>query len=1323
VKNFKKIVICIFILNFLSIAFQNAFTIQEFSRRVENTNNSKSSSIQNSDIAGSDLYAEQINAFVAGNKSVIKQSLFTNDTSILSRFDTRDPAFRRCNILFSASNGITPELFPRVLNEEGYSKQYEMTFNSFSGFLYYDEELDGLDVQMRADRALEIIKRKFEIDIIKVDSSNPYFFPFVGHYPDWEIYFREVTTNLPMDGYWKTLNVERLTSEEYLENHHLSSTFLLVNSLDFLDRDITKCIDQVNFNIESLDLGYLEDANINNIFEQFTNVLEDYSSLFGNASDIISSNETSAQEDFSEFGNIFSGLNLSNESHYTSFMIQYEGISHGIKEISENEYSFNLWDALGYKGSPLKPSEKIYISLLGAFMSEININIFCTDIIDQTPQYFTLYDFLIEQIGLLLYYAEIDFDVQILKDYSFELFWVDEDGFKRNSIKPVNLNDETDVINFLHLVGFQGLSGIPTGIFNPIGTFEVTYTISNSEPNLIIMKDLIGGNASNGIYNDFSFNITAKNVGNVTAYGVPTPIPIDLDDIFSVIVGPLGVVLGLDQDLKDAIWQVVRVEYAGQYSSIEDFFNFNEDPLIFYFDTTGAGIIDTYFPNLNNLTNFLPYHENMDHVIDLIESGNPQLIASLLAIGISLNTLKDSFANENSIWNDENWFLEPGELLKYTYENFSIGDIDSFSSFYSYNFTIKEVFPSLPSIISGISIEDTTPQMALSTDNQAWMIESEQKYVDQHELEVQFLFQNSSNINLHNNSLDRVSFLINYTDPNNLLNFEVFNYSSEEFQELSPYISETTNNSATFTFVKNRGTLEWLFDPNTRSNHTILFKLKGISNNPFNVSINDLDVEFFSRDVNEYLVLGSRVIYTSSSGFVEYVRTSNSISLSTTNMASIVAYAYLESYNSYVGELNRYTIIVRNIGSSLAKNINISMVIPGIIHDPINFTIENEILKYNLAELPSLEEIQLELSFYVPNSAIISHTLVNYSNTEVIQNLNSTHLETHPNEVYFSAPIDYLDRLPLVKTIEICYNSSNLAPSIDEVLNLSIYVKNKGLEGFNVQNLTFSLNDNYGGLVPINNSLLMTPLIAYNAVEVLTLTLKKVEWRGYYYPSINYFSSAEQNTVQIAASNPIILGIINFSIIKSVDKKQIEIGDLIIVNITVINVGNICAKNISINDATSFTDIEFSLISGSLIQTILTILPGESITFSYKIKAMTQTVVNLKPAFIKYFYLKGLKDQSNVISVKVIIPKLIAISFVLIPALISLSGLVIFTWRTRKYKGKKYELQRNELMLFKVSRSEAVLKVENTLRDRFNLISKEIKDKSMENFNGGDQSD
>ncbi|MFX0011206.1 MAG: hypothetical protein ACFE9R_12890, partial [Candidatus Hermodarchaeota archaeon] len=927
---------------------------------------------------------------------------------------------------------------------------------------------------------------------------------------------------------------------------------------------------------------------------------------------------------------------------------------------------------------------------------------------------------LIEQIGLLLYYAQIDFDIQTLNDYSFELFWVDEEGFKRSYITPVNLNDQTDVINFLHLLGLQGFPGIPTGLFNPIHTFEVSYKTLNSEPNLLITKDLIGGNASNGIYNDFSFNITAINIGNETAWGVPTPIPISLDDVFTIIVGPIGTVLGLDQDLKNAIWTVVRVEYAGQYSSLEDFFNFDKDPLIFYFDTTGVGIIDTYFPDLSNLTNLLPYNENMAHVIDLIQSGNPQLIASLISVGVTPSSLKSTFTNEDSVWNSENWFLEPNEILTYTYDNFSIGDIDSFSPFFRYNFTLKETFPNLPALLTGTSIEGTTPQMALTEDNLNWIIESEQTYIDQYELEIQFLFQNDTSIDLYNNSLDSVSILINYSDPNNVLNFEVFNYSSEEFQDLSPYLSTVSNDSRAFTFIKNRGTLEWLFDPNTRTNHTILLKLKGSSSNWFNISINDLDVEFYYRDVNEYLVFGSRVIYRSSSGLVEYVRTSNSISLSTINMASIVAYARLDKYNSYAGEINTYSLVIKNIGSSIAKDINISLAIPGIIYDPVNFTIENDSLKYKLAELPAEVESKLKFSFFVPNSIIISNVTINYSNDEIVKNINSTTLKSQPNEVYIVAPIDYLDRFPFIKTIEISYNSSNLAPLINDELNLTISVKNLGPEGLNIQNLTFSMSDQFGSLVPMNNSPLTTPLIMYNTSETLKLNLKKIEWRGYYYAPINFFSAPEQNTIQIKTSKPILLGYFNFLIIKSVDKNQIEVGDFISVNITVVNIGTICAKNVTLNDATSFTGIEFSLISGSLIYTIPTIHPGDGITFSYKIQAKKQTLVGLKPAIIDFYYLVGKRAVSNSIVVKIAFPKLIMVSFVLGPVLVSLIALIIFIWQTRRYKARKYELQRNELTLFKVSKSEAVLKVENTLRDRLNLISKDKDTINNEENKGGD---
>ncbi|MHA1472230.1 MAG: hypothetical protein ACTSQW_03935, partial [Promethearchaeota archaeon] len=270
-----------------------------------------------------------------------------------------------------------------------------MTFNRFSGFLYYDEEMNVDDIQLKAVRALEIIKRKFDLDLIMINESNPYFFPFVGYYPNWELFFEETTSNLPMDGYWKALNIDRLTSEDYFENQHLSSTFLLVNSLDLLDLDITKSIDQVNFNFDSLDLEFLENFDVDNIFEQFSNIDIEIPSLFGDISNLTDSNQTT-QADFEGFGEVFNTLNLSNESHYVSLTVQYEGLSGGIKKIAENEFTFNLWNAIGYKGPSLQPSEKVFIALSGALMSEIDINIFCTDIVDVTPQYFTLYDFLLE---------------------------------------------------------------------------------------------------------------------------------------------------------------------------------------------------------------------------------------------------------------------------------------------------------------------------------------------------------------------------------------------------------------------------------------------------------------------------------------------------------------------------------------------------------------------------------------------------------------------------------------------------------------------------------------------------------------------------------------------------------------------------------------------------------------------------------------------------------------------------------------------------------------------------------------------------------------
>ena len=108
-----------------------------------------------SDIAGTDLYAEQISAYVAGTKSIIRQSLFTNDTNVFTRFDINDPAFEKCNIYLSVSNGIVPKMFPYILNDNIIGSELNNNFNGFNGFLYYDKDLDSETAQSKASRALK----------------------------------------------------------------------------------------------------------------------------------------------------------------------------------------------------------------------------------------------------------------------------------------------------------------------------------------------------------------------------------------------------------------------------------------------------------------------------------------------------------------------------------------------------------------------------------------------------------------------------------------------------------------------------------------------------------------------------------------------------------------------------------------------------------------------------------------------------------------------------------------------------------------------------------------------------------------------------------------------------------------------------------------------------------------------------------------------------------------------------------------------------------------------------------------------------------------
>jgi uncharacterized repeat protein (TIGR01451 family) len=239
--------------------------------------------------------------------------------------------------------------------------------------------------------------------------------------------------------------------------------------------------------------------------------------------------------------------------------------------------------------------------------------------------------------------------------------------------------------------------------------------------------------------------------------------------------------------------------------------------------------------------------------------------------------------------------------------------------------------------------------------------------------------------------------------------------------------------------------------------------------------------------------------------------------------------------------------------------------------------------------------------------------------------------------------------------------------------------------------------------------------LGYNKSVSFNITIKKEDWKGYYYIPINFIEHNESRTIQLAYSDSIVLGVIQFSIIKSVDKNQIEIGDIITVSVNITNTGTICIKDVILSDILSFTSIEFSLIEGRLINDINFLQPDESAYYSYKIQAISQQIVEMKPSFIEYYYLMKIKEDSNQVEVKVIIPKTIQMFFIVIASSISIIVLGLYLNYAVKYKKRRYLTQRNELYLSKKGPRDSILKIDHTLIDRLNYLSRKD-DKGGESF-------
>jgi uncharacterized repeat protein (TIGR01451 family) len=364
-----------------------------------------------------------------------------------------------------------------------------------------------------------------------------------------------------------------------------------------------------------------------------------------------------------------------------------------------------------------------------------------------------------------------------------------------------------------------------------------------------------------------------------------------------------------------------------------------------------------------------------------------------------------------------------------------------------------------------------------------------------------------------------------------------------------------------------------------------------------------------------------------------------------------------------------------------------------------------------------LENRTIEFSFYVPNSISLNEISVLYHNQKNIQEGNSSKIISYTNQVFITAPINYNEVFPFIRTVEIENSGSELnnnAPAIGEKFNITLSLKNTGPEGFRIPNIKITMNDQFGDLKRVGNRPFYFEDIAYGESINFNVTLKKTGWKGYYYPPINFLESTESRTLQISASSSKVLGKINFSIVKSVDKNQIEVGDSITVYIEVENTGTISIENIRVSDMISYSQLEFSLIEGRLVNVIESLEPGVKVEFYYTIKAKKQALVNLNPASIRYYYLHELVMNSNTVLIKIITPKLNQLYYVVIPLSVGILILIVYFWQINKYRKKRRRYQRTEMQIFALSSRETILKREYTLRDRLSILSKQEKHGGLE---------
>jgi hypothetical protein len=801
-------------------------------------------------------------------------------------------------------------------------------------------------------------------------------------------------------------------------------------------------------------------------------------------------------------------------------------------------------------------------------------------------------------------------------------------------------------------VGFNGLPVVPTGLLKDMPDLNLTYTIVPSEAQPVLVVKQQTNLAIKPFSQSLNMSMVITNAGNATAWGALIGTgKADLSTLVTTLSGvhiPKGCTI--QYEVRGfSIPSLIQTNYLGAYYGAQNL-------LLEYNTLTGSGA-STYIAIMRGLDT------NHDGFLDLHEAG-------LLGPTAPIN------------------YILPGQSITI--------DLSSISGQYA-PFANETGMFSAATILAGTEQGPNTARAAEAIDGVTWNVASV-PVASQDDITINFTFSNVTN-NVVQNKIAALGFTYVGTLNTSVYgagtaSFAIYNYTDHAWIAVSTLVTPAVSINqtgqlptvTTFTIINGSkyatNQVVNISDFMHGRYNTVTLQLQIVNDVPTLDQIDAMSMNYLQENKSVLPIAPKTVGYTDLSSIVLRKATSNSLYGGATNASVLLFSQQIVSPDSspnhdifVPGAVENLTATVVNVGTETAMLAEFTMLVPGIIVNPGNFTVIGNILFAIIPFLPPNATASLTFQFRVPNSEIIPGMAVAYNNQTKVNLLASDYAET-ANDLYVDAALQYT-------------NAADTRPCIIPVnatTTLESAVPAATGENFTVA-CTVSMANVPSWLGFLNLSVPKTPYfttsgVPYNVTTLSAMkgsflrTFTKASVEGYLLPDVALATNQLSALMRLAPVPALPIGSVQITVQKQVTYNgavqsssfTIIRGDEINVTVTATNAGTLPVgvdpAALAFDDGAAFDSKGFTLASGNTSTTNITLAPGASQSFTYVLQAKAVGTFSLNATRITYLFLVQQTATSNTFTVAVQEQLLVIIAYVGIPvaAILIIVGVV----RSRK---------------------------------------------------------